>query len=356
LSLAAPSKTTLQHKRATLNSQITQVRKKLRSERTRAQQTKRQLRGVENRLVVYRGQLQVAKVRFERSKVELHRATVALKQAKEEYADSQQAAGERIAALYKRGDDGYLHLLLSSEDFGDFLQRSQLAKFMLEQDRKVLEQLRERKTKVEQYQERVKTKTAEVAAWKQRVAVVHNRTWAERQQVATTLTISRKTMYSMEAELAALERDSAAVESMLRSMQSSAAGKRRYSQYRGPVSGLPVRGRITSPYGYRTHPVLGGRRLHTGVDIAAPTGTPIYAVGNGEVIYAGWRGGYGNTVIVDHGGGRATLYAHMSSIGARVGQSVSKGQVIGRVGSTGISTGPHVHFELRINGRPVNPL
>lgn len=117
----------------------------------------------------------------------------------------------------------------------------------------------------------------------------------------------------------------------------------------------PVPGAITSAFGYRLHPILGYQRLHTGVDMRASYGTPIVSGADGVVIYAGPRGGYGNTVMVDHGGGMVTLYAHQSSIAVANGQAVSGGQVVGYVGSTGLSTGPHLHFEVRINGAPVNP-
>jgi murein DD-endopeptidase MepM/ murein hydrolase activator NlpD len=104
------------------------------------------------------------------------------------------------------------------------------------------------------------------------------------------------------------------------------------------------------------HPILGVRRMHTGVDIAAGSGTPIHAAGGGVVVYAARLGGYGNCVIVDHGGGLATLYGHCSSIAVGAGQRVSQGQVIAYVGATGLATGPHLHFEVRRNGTPVNPL
>ena len=117
----------------------------------------------------------------------------------------------------------------------------------------------------------------------------------------------------------------------------------------------PVNGRISSNYGYRVHPISGARRLHAGMDIAAGTGTPIGAAGNGTVIFAGWRGGYGNCIMIDHGGGIVTLYGHQSSLATSVGQSVSTGQTIGYVGSTGYSTGPHLHWEVRVNGSPVDP-
>lgn len=118
---------------------------------------------------------------------------------------------------------------------------------------------------------------------------------------------------------------------------------------------LPVGGRISSEFGYRIHPISGASRLHAGMDIAAAGGTPIGAAGAGTVLSVGWQGGYGNTVIVDHGGGIATLYAHQSRTAASVGQSVSQGQVIGYVGTTGYSTGNHLHWEVRVNGSPTNP-
>jgi murein DD-endopeptidase MepM/ murein hydrolase activator NlpD len=114
--------------------------------------------------------------------------------------------------------------------------------------------------------------------------------------------------------------------------------------------------RVTSPFGYRIHPIYGTSILHTGVDLAASEGTPIHAAGSGVVVSAGWMSGYGNTAVIDHGGGLATLYAHQSVLIASAGSRVSQGQTIGRVGCTGSCTGPHLHFEVRVNGSPVNPM
>lgn len=118
-----------------------------------------------------------------------------------------------------------------------------------------------------------------------------------------------------------------------------------------PVPGAPV----TSPYGPRVHPIYGTVRVHTGIDYGADSGTPIRAAGDGVVVSASWYGGYGNATIIDHGGGLATLYAHQSSMSVSAGQRVSAGQTIGRVGCTGSCTGPHLHFEARVDGDPVNP-
>ncbi len=113
---------------------------------------------------------------------------------------------------------------------------------------------------------------------------------------------------------------------------------------------------VTSRFGFRTHPIFGTRRLHAGTDFRGATGTPVLAAAGGTVVYAGPRGGYGNAVIIDHGGALATLYAHQSRLSVATGDRVETGQAVGAVGSTGFSTGPHLHFEVRVNGTPVDPL
>jgi murein DD-endopeptidase MepM/ murein hydrolase activator NlpD len=112
---------------------------------------------------------------------------------------------------------------------------------------------------------------------------------------------------------------------------------------------------ITSRFGWRIHPIKGDRRFHTGIDFGAAMGTPIYAIAPGRVEFAGERGGYGNAVIVNHGGGKSTLYGHASKLYVKEGQQVTRGQIIAAVGSTGMSTAPHLHFEVRVNDKPINP-
>ncbi len=117
----------------------------------------------------------------------------------------------------------------------------------------------------------------------------------------------------------------------------------------------PVSGWVSSPYGWRTHPIFKRRIFHTGIDIASGYGVPIRAADSGEVIFRGWWGGYGNAIIIDHGTSISTVYAHLSRIVVNKNIKVSKGTIIGYVGSTGFSTGPHLHFEVRVKGKPVNP-
>jgi murein DD-endopeptidase MepM/ murein hydrolase activator NlpD len=119
---------------------------------------------------------------------------------------------------------------------------------------------------------------------------------------------------------------------------------------------MPTDGEVSSSFGYRRHPILGTVRLHAGTDFGAGYGSPIWAAKDGEVIFAGWNGGYGNCVIIAHEGGLSTLYGHQSDIAVSVGQEVSQGEIIGYVGSTGQSTGPHLHFEVRVGGQPEDPM
>jgi murein DD-endopeptidase MepM/ murein hydrolase activator NlpD len=150
-----------------------------------------------------------------------------------------------------------------------------------------------------------------------------------------------------------LQEDSAELAALIQRLQGTGAS------FRGRgLAGflLPLRGALTSRFGRRTHPLFGRRHFHTGVDIAAPRGSPVRAAMDGTVLYAGWYGGYGKLIVLDHGQGLSTLYGHLSSILVSPGARVARSQVIGRVGSTGYSTGPHLHYEVRRNGRPVDPL
>jgi murein DD-endopeptidase MepM/ murein hydrolase activator NlpD len=119
---------------------------------------------------------------------------------------------------------------------------------------------------------------------------------------------------------------------------------------------MPITARVSSSFGMRVHPILGSHRFHRGVDLSAAWGTPIRASADGRVVYAGWNGGYGRQVMIDHGQGLATIYAHMSRMAAQTGERVHRGEIIGFVGSSGLSTGPHLHYEVLQNGRAVNPL
>jgi murein DD-endopeptidase MepM/ murein hydrolase activator NlpD len=152
----------------------------------------------------------------------------------------------------------------------------------------------------------------------------------------------------IEGEIAALEKEQASIKKLI-AQQAKALGSAPGSLAR------PVPGAITSGFGPRIHPIYGYSLMHTGVDMSGGSGQAIVSASSGTVIFVGVKGGYGNTIMIDHGGGLVTLYAHQSKYAVSAGQSVKRGQTIGYVGSTGVSTGPHLHFEVRIGGNPVDP-
>jgi murein DD-endopeptidase MepM/ murein hydrolase activator NlpD len=238
----------------------------------------------------------------------------------------------------------------------------------MEQDEDVLGQIKKLRAKVQAEKAALQSEEAEVAQAEARQAEQAeklNGLVAERESKIGALDDARseKQVVAKKAEQDKalwekqeddLQRESAGIEAELRKISGSSGGG---SVVQGTGQMIwPVNGRLSSRFGYRIHPISKVRKLHTGIDIAAGSGTSIKAADAGTVVFAGWRGGYGKTIIVSHGSGLATLYAHQSALLVGSGARVGKGQVIGKVGSTGYSTGPHLHFEVRKNGSPVDPL
>jgi murein DD-endopeptidase MepM/ murein hydrolase activator NlpD len=198
----------------------------------------------------------------------------------------------------------------------------------------------------------VGSRAAALEAARQAQAESRSKLAAEAANEERLLAQARGERQSYERRIRDLQAESDSIASLLRRRSSGGPAIRGNGSLSSPLA-RPV---ITSTFGYRIHPIYGDRRLHAGIDMRGANGTPIYASAPGEVVFAGTRGGYGSTVIIDHGGGIATLYAHQSKLAVAAGDEVARGQVIGAVGSTGFSTGPHLHFEVRARGVPVDPL
>jgi murein DD-endopeptidase MepM/ murein hydrolase activator NlpD len=267
---------------------------------------------------------------------------------------------ERLIAIYESGNLSTVDVLVSSVSFSDLVSRLEYAKELAAQDERIAESVGRAKGRMKVAQARTTVTRRQVAAVTRSVAVRTEQTRAARNQLIsqeTTLSEAKgakqETLAEVEEqrqaylhEVEALAQVSAQLASRIQSSQSSSSPVPRA----GGALMWPVSGPVTSPFGWRWG------RMHEGIDIAVPTGTPVHAAQSGRVIFAGWMGGYGNLVVIDHGGGLATAYGHNSSIAAGNGQSVAQGQVIAYAGSTGNSTGPHLHFEVRVNGAAVDPL
>lgn len=295
--------------------------------------------------------------------VEKKRAQLVKAQA--DLVRQQAVMNDRAADLYKNGRLSYVEMVFQSERLTELLNRLDLLGLVAQQDADLLGQIETARSRVETEKSALEKQQAAVAAVEQEqrertdgLRQVLSRRQAARDQLAGARSRKQQVVHKAERDKASWERqedsllaESSSIASQLQKLAPAAA---RPASAGGFVR--PVGGRVSSSFGYRVHPIFGVRKLHTGVDLAAGAGTPIVASATGRVVFAGWRGGYGRTVIVDHGGGVTTLYAHQSSLSVSQGQSVTRGQQVGRVGSTGYSTGPHLHFEVRVNGSPVDPM
>ena len=310
-------------------------------------------------------ELAAQRARLETLNAKLRAETRTLQRLRTEYERAVRILERRVRAMYMTEPPDVLSVLVSVTsltelvDDVDFLNRIGL------QDERIAREVGEAKARAAAAR-RATLETRRLAA--ATLAVISART-DEARKVRDELVANRDSLASAErlkagaleqsretregylSEVQALEAESAALGARIQAAQSAAA-QSATSQSAPSSAGLiwPVNGPVTSGFGMRWG------RMHTGIDIAVPTGTPVHAAAAGTVLYAGWMSGYGNLVAIDHGGGLATAYAHNSSLLVAVGQHVAQGQVISSSGSTGHSTGPHVHFEVRVNGVPVDPL
>ncbi len=282
---------------------------------------------------------------------------------REQYRVSIDRLNQRLVDIYESEDADVIGVILSAEDFQSMLDQVDYVKQIGEQDRKIAGQVRASRDEVQIERLQTKKARASMLSETQAIAVRTEQKRLVKEQLISnqgSLTearvqkkVSLDTLSAQEqaeaGEIDALQAQSAAVAAKIQAAQAAAASSVAPSSNPGGYQ-WPVSGPVTSPFGWRWG------RLHEGIDIAVPSGTPVQASAAGTVIYAGWMEGYGNLVIVDHGGGISTAYAHNTSVAVATGQSVAQGQVIAYSGSTGHSTGPHVHFEVRVNGAAVDPL
>lgn len=308
-----------------------------------------EITGLQSKIDKLSSQISASNTKIENKQAEL---TKAQKESEEQY----EAYYDRAKMLIQRGSITYLEVLLKAESFSDLLSRINIVKQIAKYDNNRLNELKKIEEQIAAVKKELEAEKSTLVALKSendsQMSALKSKQ-AQSQKLIDTLSSN---INDYEAALKAQEKAEAAAREEIKRLTQTTSSQSRV--FVGGVFAWPsVSSVITSPYGTRTHPITGRVKNHTGVDIGAASGTAIYAANSGTVLVAGWNsGGYGNYVVVDHGGGITTLYAHCSSLCVSTGQKVTKGQVIAKVGSTGMSNGPHLHFEVLKNGAHTNPM
>ncbi len=351
---AAPNNAAIKQKLQTNQTKMQNAREKIKTLKVKEQQEKSKLIRNQQRLETAKSNLAASENRYSDMSAKLVDMQKRYSDAAAELGSTEQAMKNRIRHVFKMQRIGMFDLIFKAKDLNSMLDVIYFERVIIKNDYKNMLVLKTRAAKLAKIRN-------DIEAQKHSIAVSMNEIKFQKKSIQQEIAHNQSMINRLKNDRAAYERSerelarqSASLQSMLSSYSNSTV--------KAAVGGFmkPIGGSITSPFGWRTHPIFKSRSFHSGVDIAGPNYGSIKASNSGKVIYTGWYGGYGKVVIIDHGvisgNPTTTLYAHMSAIKVSNGQNVAKGQVIGLEGTTGYSTGPHCHFEVRINGRPNNPM
>lgn len=344
-----------------LEDQLADLQRQAEEQQAKTNEASAKVENVSERLRQIQEELRVATAEYKEVKGQLDSVedkisdnTELLQKTEADLKVKNKKLQQRVRDIYINGQISYVDVLFGAKDFADLMTRMDVLKRIIKHDYDLIMKVKEEKATVENTRAQLEKDKAEaevlVADAQAKKAKVEDKE-SEQQVLLDQAVYDRDTSERMYEEIMTASQE---VANMIRRSQMSSAG---YSGAPAGAGGMiwPISGPITSEFGWRTHPIFGTARFHSGLDIGGDYGMPIYAAASGTVIYAGWISGYGNAVIIDHGGGVTTLYGHNDSLNVSEGENVAQGQVIAMCGSTGNSTGPHCHFEVRENGEPVSP-
>ena len=277
-----------------------------------------------------------------------------LEKAEADYKDKTGKLGKRVRDIYINGQISYLDVLFGAKDFSDLMTRMDLLKRIIKQDYDLVQVVLAEKAEIERTKSSLEKDKAVQAQQEAKARAARDEREVKVAKRKALLDRMKNDKAIIDAQYDELMAASKQVEEMLRRSSYATAAPAAVGGGSGAML-WPMAGPVTSEFGWRVHPITGTQKFHSGVDIGGDYGQPIAAAQGGTVEYAGWISGYGNAVIISHGGGISTLYGHCQSLAVGVGQQVSQGETIAYCGSTGNSTGPHCHFEVRQGGEPISP-
>ena len=329
------------------NSELTNVQ-------TDLSDTMKEIEALNEKTLDYQMRIDRVNLQVSNLKESMARIEQELGQKEKEYESQKKVLEKRLVALYEIGQNKYLDVLLNATSISDFLSRYYLITEIAKYDEQALDDVEQQRNQIVEQKQELNNQMEQYKQAKdevERTQIILENTLVVKNNYVTNLTKKEKDLQEQIDQSMVEMRN---IEKEIVMLTTANIG----TDYVGGVMAWPVPGytRITSPFGMRVHPVTVIYKLHTGTDIGAPIGANFIAANDGVVIKAGFNKAYGNMVIIDHGGGVSTLYAHGSEILVTVGQQVKKGDPVLKVGMTGYATGPHAHFEVRVNGEYVQPL
>ena len=347
----------LEQQRDEVENKINETNQQLEYVQEELSDTLLKVQEIEDKVISYQKEVDELDIQMKELQTSIDDATEKLQIASEDYNAKSDMLAQRLVAMYEAGDTSYLDVLLKSNSLTDFLSRYYAIEELAQYDSELIEQVKTEKNNIEQTREKLEKEQAEIKIIKaksEQTTVVLNNMKTLQQSYIDRLSEGEKTL---QEKITAYKKEQEEIEAKIMEATNMILPD---IQYTGGEMLWPVAASgtvITSNFGIREHPIQGVVKQHTGLDIGgAATGTPIVAALDGVVTHAGWLGGYGNCVMISHGNGVVTLYGHGNKVLTQVGKQVKQGETIMELGSTGNSTGPHCHFEVRINGNYANPL
>jgi Membrane-bound metallopeptidase len=334
-----------------VNNRINQTQKQLNEGKKKENQLNSQIKNLESQIKSTENEINGIKGNISQTESKISIVQQNLAAVEEEMSLQNDALQKRLRVMYKNGDIGLIEILLGSEDITDFMTNMDMIQKIFDNDVEVLKSMKEQHSKIENQKNQLETLQSQLEEQQQSQTEKQSSLQANRGEVANLKAQVSSDNKELANQIDSLNAEADRLVDEIKNLQGDQA-------YTGGEFSWPVPGHttITSPFGYRIHPILKVKKLHTGIDISAPTGSKVIAANSGKVIMARYNSSYGNVVMIDHGGGIVTLYAHNSKLVVSTGDQVSKGQLVSYSGSTGMSTGPHVHFEVRVNGVYKDPM